>query len=87
MRVGVDDGSVGGGGEAPRRAARVREEAELRREDDAIAAIFDRLADEFLVDVRAVDLRRVDQRDAEVQGAGDGTDGLGVVAAGTGEGG
>ena len=46
-----------------------------------------RAADELLVGEGAVDLGGVDQRDAEVERAVDGADGLGVVGAGAGVGG
>ena len=62
-------------------------EPELRGEHDLVAAALDGPADELLVGVRAVDLGGVDEGDAEVEGAVDGADRLGVVAAGAGVGG
>ena len=67
--------------EVPGAAARVRDHAELRREDDVVAAVLDRPADELLVGEGAVDLGGVDERDAEVERAVDGADRLGVVGA------
>jgi len=48
-------------------AVLVEDVAELRREDDLVAAVGDRAADELLVLARAVDVGRVDQVDAEVE--------------------
>ena len=60
-------------------AAGVRDHAELRGQHHLVAAALERLADEFLVGVRAVDLGGVDERDAEVERAVDGADRLRVV--------
>jgi hypothetical protein len=62
-------------------AAGVRDEAELRGHHDLVAAVLDRLADQFLAVERAVDLGGVDVGDAEIQGTADGADGFGVVEA------
>ena len=65
----------------PGATAGVRDETELRRQDDVVAAVLDGLADEFLVDEGAVDLGGVDEGDAQVERPMDGADGLGVVGA------
>jgi hypothetical protein len=67
--------------EYPGAAARVRDEAELRRQHDLVAEALDGPTDEFLVGVGPVDLGGVDVRDAQVQCSLDGADRLGVAAA------
>jgi len=59
----------------------VGDEAELRGHHDLVAAVLDRLADQFLAVERAVDLGGVDVGDAQVQRAVDGADRLGVIKA------
>src|SRR5215207_4918221 len=60
-------------------AARVGDETELRRHDDAVAPALDGLADNFLAMEGAVDLGGVDVRDPEVQRPVNGADRLGVI--------
>ena len=67
--------------------ADVRDHAELRCQHHLVAAVLDGLSDELLVDEGSVDLGRVEQRHAEIEGAVDGPDGLGVILPGAGEGG
>ena len=55
-------------------------EAELGRDDDAIALALERAAQQLLVRVRAVDLGRVEEGHAELDGPVDGGDGLALVA-------
>ena len=62
-------------------SAGVRDEAELRRHHDIVAASLEGAADELLVRVGAVDLGGVDVGDAQLQGSLDGADRLGVAAA------
>ena len=66
--------------EHPGATAGVRDEAELRRQHDAVATSLERAADEFLVGVGTVDLGGVDVGDAEVECSLDGADRLGVAA-------
>ncbi len=66
--------------EHPRAFAGVRDQPELRRYDDIVAAPLEGAADEFLVRVGAVDLRGVDVGDAQVECSVDGADGFGVAA-------
>ena len=54
--------------------------AELRRDDDLVAASDDRTADEPLVRQRAVHVGRVEERDAELESPVDGRDRLVVVS-------
>ena len=61
------------------RAVRVAHDAELRGEDDLVAAIADRPADELLVRERAVDVGGVEEVDAELERAMDRRDRLGLV--------
>jgi hypothetical protein len=61
-------------------ATGVRDEAELRRQHNLIAAALDGLADQFLIDVGAVDLGGVEVGDAQVQRPVDGANRLGVAA-------
>ena len=68
-------------GDAGAAAAGVGDEAELGRDDDLVAAALDGLADDLLAVERPVDLGGVDVGDAEVEGAVDGADRLGVVEA------
>ena len=63
--------------------AGVRDEAELRRQHDTVAAPFEGAADEFLVRVGAVDLGGVDVGDAQLECSLDGADRLGVAAVGS----
>ena len=65
----------------PGAAAGVGDEAELRGDHDLVAAALDGPADDLLAEERAVDLGGVDVGDAEVEGAVDGADRLGVAAA------
>ena len=58
----------------------MRDEAELRRQHDTIAASLESAADEFLVRVGAVDLGGVDVGDAELDCPLDGADRFGVAA-------
>jgi len=58
----------------------VRDEAELRRERDIVAAALEGAADEFLVHVGAVDLGGVDVGDAQLDCSLDGAHRLGVAA-------
>ena len=60
----------------------VADVAELGGEHDLVAAVLDRPADELLVGERAVHVGGVEEVDAEVEGAVDRGDRLGVVAAG-----
>jgi hypothetical protein len=69
--VDTDEGSV--------RGAHV---AELRRDDDLIAPVFDRRADEPFVRGRAVRVGGVQEVDAEIEGAVNRRDRFGVVPAG-----
>ncbi len=62
---------VGMPADAEALAVRAAPVAELRRDDDPIAAPVDRAADELLVDEGAVHVGRVEQRHAEVDGATD----------------
>ena len=64
-------------------AAGVRDEAELRRQHDLVAAALEGAADELLVGVGAVDLGGVDVGDAQVERPLDGADRLGVAAVGS----
>jgi hypothetical protein len=66
--------------EHPGAAAEVRDEAELRRQHDLVAAGRDGPADEVLVRVGAVDLGGVDMADAQVERPVDGADRFGVAA-------
>jgi hypothetical protein len=61
-------------------ATGVRDDAELRREHDLVAAALDGPADQLLVVEGAVDLGGVEVGDAQVQRPVDGADGLGVAA-------
>ena len=70
-RAAVDDAGA---------AAGVRDEAELRRQHDLVAAPLDGPADEFLVGVRTVDLGSVYVGDAQLERPVDGADGFGVAA-------
>ena len=63
-------------------ALRVAHVPELRREDDLVAPLPDRAADELLVLPGAVHVGGVEERDAEVERAVDRGDRLGVVAPG-----
>jgi hypothetical protein len=54
--------------------------AEFGGEDHLVAQRFERFADEFLVDVRAIDLGGVKERDAALDGAAQDTDHLVAVA-------
>jgi hypothetical protein len=67
-------------------AAGVGDHAELGRHDDLVATALDGAADEFLVGERPEDFGGVEQGDADIECPVDGTDGLGVVAAGAGVG-
>jgi hypothetical protein len=58
----------------------VRDDAELRRQHDLVAAALDGPADQLLVVEGTVDLRGVEVGDAQVQRPVDGADGLGVAA-------
>ena len=71
----VGGGAVHGAGST----AGVGDQTELGGDDDVVAAAGDGLADDFLAVEGAVDLRGVDVGDAQVQGAVDGADRLGVV--------
>ena len=61
-------------------ATGVRDEAELRRQHDLVAAALDGPADEFLVAEGAVDFGGVEVRDAQVHRPVDGANRLGVAA-------
>ena len=61
-------------------ATGVRDDAELRRQDNLVAAALDGPADQFLVGVGAVDLGGVEVRYAQVQRPVDGANRLGVAA-------
>jgi hypothetical protein len=68
------EGALDGGADVRRAAvehsgasARMRDEAELRRHHDLLAAVFEGAADEFLVRVGAVDLGGVDIGDTQVE--------------------
>ena len=60
------------------------DQAELRCQHHLIASALQGAGDEFFVSVGPIDLCGVDQRDAEIDGAMDRADGLGVVGAGAG---
>ena len=60
-------------------AAGVRDQAELRGDDDLVAAALDGRADDLLAEERPVDLRSVDVGDTEIECAVDGADRLGVI--------
>ena len=64
--------------DAPRLAL-LAHDAELRREDDVVAAVGDRGADKLLVLAGAVHVGGVEERDAELGGAVDRADRLLVV--------
>jgi hypothetical protein len=59
----------------------VGDQPELGRQHHLVAAPGDRPPDEFLVAVGSVNLGGVDERNAEVEGALDRADGLGVIGA------
>jgi hypothetical protein len=61
-------------------ATGVRDDAELRRQHNLVAAALDGPADQFLADVGAVDLGSVEVGDAQVQRPVDGANRLGVAA-------
>ncbi len=54
-------------------------EAELGGDDNVVAHGRERLADEFLVDVRAVDFCGIEERDASLVGVANDSDALGPV--------
>ena len=59
--------------------SRCDDETELGGDDDLVTAALHGLADHLLAVERAVDLSGVDVGDAEVEGAVDRADGLGVI--------
>src|ERR1700682_3925632 len=57
----------------------VRDQSELRRQNDITTTPRERAAHELFVRVRPVDLSGVDEIDAKVEGSVDGADGLRVI--------
>ena len=68
--------------EVSRTTSDVRDHAELGGEDDPVAPILEGAAHKLFVGVGAIDLGGVDEGDAEIQGAVNRSDGLGLIDAG-----